>query len=65
MTWDCGIGTEEEDHEWEYISGWYGDPGVINGTCDIRYKRCKVCGKEEPWDGSRADSYEEDYRREP
>ena len=61
MTWNCYIGTPDEDHDWEYISDWYGDPGVINGTCDIHFKRCRACGKEEDWDGH-VDDYEEDYR---
>jgi hypothetical protein len=44
--WDCKDGTEDEDHDWEYVSDWYGDPGVINGTADCSFKRCKQCGKE-------------------
>lgn len=44
--WDCADGTPEEDHDWEYVSDWYGDPGVINGTADCSFKRCRQCGKE-------------------
>lgn len=62
MAWDCADGTPDEDHDWEYISDWYGDPGVINGTCNIYFKRCRQCGKEAEWDGSADDFYEEDYR---
>jgi hypothetical protein len=40
-----------DDHDWEYISDWFGDPDVINGTCNFHYKRCRDCGKEESWDG--------------
>lgn len=46
-SWDCGIGTDAEDHDWEYLSDWYGDPDVINGTCTFYFKRCRECGKEE------------------
>ena len=59
--WDCADGTPDEDHDWEYISDWYGDPEVINGTCDIHYKRCRQCGKEAEWNGERP---ERDYERE-
>ena len=59
--WIDEDGTAQDDHDWEYIRDWAGDPGVINGTYDINYKRCRQCGKEAEWDG-RADDYEEDYR---
>lgn len=59
--WDCADGTPDEDHDWEYISDWYGDPEVINGTCDIHYKRCRQCGKTADWNGRRP---ERDYERE-
>ncbi len=43
--WECyDPGTGEFDHDWEYVSDWAGDPGVIGGTYDIRYRDCKVCG---------------------
>lgn len=60
----CADGTPDEDHDWEYISDWYGDPGVINGTADCSFKRCRVCGKEAPLDDDEraSDFYEEDYR---
>ena len=59
MAWDCGIGTDEEDHDWQWISDWYGDPGVINGTADCSYWQCRVCGKEDY--EREPPSYEEDF----
>lgn len=47
MAWNCADGTPEEDHDWQIKSDWYGDPGVINGTCTFYVKRCRQCGKEE------------------
>ena len=44
--WDCADGTDEENHVWEYVSDWYGDPTLINGTADCSFKRCLECGKE-------------------
>lgn len=52
MTINCADGTPDEDHDWVYKSDWYGDPDVINGTCTIYFKECRVCGKEAEWDGS-------------
>lgn len=43
--WDCKMGTPDEDHDWEWISDWYGDPDVINGTADCSRWECKACGK--------------------
>lgn len=45
--WRC----PNDDHDWEYVRDWYGDPNVINGTADCSYKHCKVCYAEESWDG--------------
>lgn len=51
--WRC----PNDDHDWQYIRDWYGDPNVINGTADCSYKQdcsykhCKVCWAEESWDG--------------
>ena len=39
---------QECDHEWEFISDWYGDPQVINGTADCSYLCCRKCGEEAP-----------------
>jgi len=39
--------TGEEDHDWRFVSDWYGDPGVINGTADCSYWVCEQCGKED------------------
>lgn len=52
---------EDDDHDWEYISDWYGDPGVINGTCNFYYRRCRTCGKEDQWDGSDAGEFDDNY----
>jgi len=62
--WDCADGTPEEDHDWQYISDWYGDPSVINGTADCSFKRCRQCGKESPLEGDEraSDFYEDEYR---
>ena len=57
--WDCAIGTPDEDHDWEYKSDWYGDPGVINGTADIYFRRCRVCGKEEQVSAEDMPTYED------
>ena len=35
------------DHDWEVVHDWEGDPGVIGGTQDICYLRCRVCGTED------------------
>ena len=45
--WVCDLGNGEFDHDWEWVSDWYGDPGVINGTADCSYYRCRVCGAED------------------
>lgn len=37
----------DDEHDWKHVSDWAGDPGVINGTYDIRYKECRICGKQE------------------
>lgn len=39
----CGEGCF--DHDWKFVSDWYGDPEVINGTQDCSYAECKRCGK--------------------
>lgn len=44
--WDCADGTPDEDHDWQLVRDWAGDPGVINGTYDIVYMQCTQCGKE-------------------
>lgn len=45
--WECDLGNGEFDHDWEVIHDWEGDPGVIGGTQDICYLRCRVCGAED------------------
>ena len=49
------------DHDAEWVSDWYGDPEVINGTADCSYWRCKRCGAEDfdspPPDGDCGDDY--------
>lgn len=60
--WDCADGTPDEDHDWKVIHDWAGDPGVINGTYDIRYMKCEQCGKEKdcPANYTEPDYYEDD-----
>ena len=60
MAWDCADGTPDEDHDWQVIRDWYGDPDVINGTCDITFLRCRQCGKEKELEGNASD-YEPDW----
>lgn len=45
--WECREGTPDEDHDWKFVSDWYGDPCVINGTADCSYWLCRACGKED------------------
>lgn len=33
----------ECDHDWKWISDWYGDPDVINGTADCSRWECQKC----------------------
>jgi len=35
------------DHDWKWISDWYGDPDVIGGTADCSHWECKRCGSED------------------
>jgi hypothetical protein len=39
--------SEPCDHDWKWVSDWYGDPDVINGTEDCSCWRCKLCGEED------------------
>lgn len=39
----CRVGWREYDHDWKYISDWYGDPDVIGGTADCSYWECQTC----------------------
>lgn len=43
------------NHAWRRVRDWYGDPGVINGTCDVEFWRCRHCGDET--DAPGADEY--------
>ncbi len=45
--WQCDLGNGEFDHDWEVVHDWEGDPGVIGGTQDICYLRCRACGAED------------------
>jgi hypothetical protein len=45
--WECDQGDGTFDHDWETVHDWTGDPGVINGTQDFSYRRCRACGFEE------------------
>lgn len=35
------------DHDWKWISDWYGDPDVINGTADCSHWQCTRCDSED------------------
>lgn len=62
---DCADGTPDEDHDWQWISDWYGDPDVINGTADCSRWECKVCGKvDENREPPSYDDEWEDYRHD-
>ena len=51
-------------HEWRWISDWYGDPGVINGTADCSRWECGLCGEvDENREPPSADD-DPDYARE-
>jgi len=32
------------DHDWKWVSDWYGDPDVVNGTADCSHWECRRCG---------------------
>lgn len=36
-----------QEHDWTWISDWYGDPEVINGTADCSHYRCLKCDAED------------------
>ena len=60
--WVCDLGDGTFDHDWEFVSDWYGDPGVINGTADCSFKRCRQCGEEAPLETDEwKTSWEEDH----
>ncbi len=35
-----------EEHDWILQRDWGGDPEVVNGTFEIAFARCSVCGEE-------------------
>ena len=43
----CRISRTEFDHDWHWVSDYYGDPGVINGTADCSRWECRSCGAED------------------
>lgn len=43
----CYVGDGELEHDWQYVSDCYGDPGVVNGTCDCSHWHCRVCDSED------------------
>lgn len=49
----------EGAHDWEFHSDWYGDPGVVNGTCTFYFFRCRVCEAEKEADASDAPTFED------
>jgi hypothetical protein len=52
------------DHDWKFISDWYGDPGVINGTADCSFMECQRCGEQRDLtDSDYVDAYDEDEWR--
>ena len=56
---------DADEHDWEWIRDWYGDPGVINGTADCSRWECKNCRKVD--EKREMPSYEdewEDYRHD-
>lgn len=55
----CSDGEGGYDHDWKWISDWYGDAGVINGTADCSHYECKRCGAED--NESEPPSMEDDY----
>ena len=48
------------EHDMKWISDWYGDPGVINGTADCSRSECQLCGWVDP-NGERPEESPEDY----
>lgn len=51
----------EDEHDWKIVHDWAGDPGVINGTYDINYKQCLLCGKEAALEDGDYGDYSDDY----
>lgn len=50
------------DHEWKWISDWYGDPDVINGTADCSRWECELCGEtNEEMEAPSGSDFEDDY----
>ena len=47
------------DHDPQWISDWYGDPEVINGTAKCSRCECSVCG--EILEGYSASDFDYDY----
>ncbi len=35
------------DHDWKWVSDWYGDPDVVNGTADCSHWQCTRCDSED------------------
>ena len=35
------------DHDWKWVSDWYGDPEVVNGTADCSHWKCTRCDSED------------------
>lgn len=56
MSDPASITLSECDHDWKWISDWYGDPDVINGTADCFRWECVKCGEtREPSPGEYCD----------
>lgn len=43
----CDLGNGEFDHDWQWVDDWTGDPGVIGGTMDCGFWRCRACEEED------------------
>lgn len=64
MTWVCvDPKTGEIDHDWQYLSDWEGDPGVIDGTRTTYCRVCRECGFGEPCGVDMFDDDEDYYDR--
>ena len=37
----------ECNHKWKWISDWYGDPSIPNGTVDCSRWQCELCDEQD------------------
>ena len=52
------------DHDWKWVSGWYGDPNVINGIADCSGWECTKCGSTDCDDDPPSDEDDPDELRD-